>query len=551
MLKITKMKGLIIRSPWIDLILSGKKTWEIRGQKTTNLETIALIKSGTKTIVGVAKLRKVYGPLSLKDYILHKDKHLALDEELEEGLPYKTTYAWELEDVIQLIEPVPYNHPMGSIIWVNLNDISEENLLTINKTYKIPKTSLRESFIQSLQKDLELLSDKVSFDTIEESNCDQFKLESKHFKYQDKESISNIYKKIRERLILTDKDFIEKMENKKDILDYFASGSEIDVEKIKPEIRICETKSEKDIFKYCRYLQEVPNSGGIGRRIFAIVYDVGQEREYIMGAIGLASCGYSLKCRDDYFEWNNKSIDSFIKLKQIKDDGLKSIMQLSVSLAVPPYNYLYSGKLISLLALSNPIQNHFQEKFKDKENPKNKPKLLALVTTSATGVHNAVFNRIQLKKIFNDENWSRKELFEKIGISSEYSTLILSSDTKKIAKELLLNAKVYSKKKNGKKTTFNSDSDITKAIQICGLNKEILELNEKAVYLGALHSKNIEYLKGNTVIPTLELSVETAFNYWKQHFLGKKILSVGNGNLETFKKFDKNMLRISKQLKLF
>ena len=111
------MKGLIIKSPWIELILTGHKTWEIRGNNTKTRGPIALIKGGTKTIVGIAKLKKVKGPLSPKDFLSHKQKHLTPDEDIQDGMPYEKTYAWVLGDVLELNEPVPYNHKMGSIIW--------------------------------------------------------------------------------------------------------------------------------------------------------------------------------------------------------------------------------------------------------------------------------------------------------------------------------------------------------------------------------------------------------------------------------------------------
>ncbi len=47
------MKGLIIKQPWIDLILDGEKPWEIRGRATTIRGTIALIKSGTGLVLGL------------------------------------------------------------------------------------------------------------------------------------------------------------------------------------------------------------------------------------------------------------------------------------------------------------------------------------------------------------------------------------------------------------------------------------------------------------------------------------------------------------------
>ncbi|OAB30221.1 hypothetical protein PMSD_20775 [Paenibacillus macquariensis subsp. defensor] len=44
------MNGLIIKPKWADLILSGKKTWEIRGSQTHIHRTIGIIKSGSGLI---------------------------------------------------------------------------------------------------------------------------------------------------------------------------------------------------------------------------------------------------------------------------------------------------------------------------------------------------------------------------------------------------------------------------------------------------------------------------------------------------------------------
>jgi hypothetical protein len=43
------MRGLIIREPWISLILSGKKTWEMRSKSCPQRGVIALILKGSKT----------------------------------------------------------------------------------------------------------------------------------------------------------------------------------------------------------------------------------------------------------------------------------------------------------------------------------------------------------------------------------------------------------------------------------------------------------------------------------------------------------------------
>ena len=111
------MKGLIIKSPYIELILEGKKKWEIRGCNTNIRGTIALIKSGSK---------KVYGEVNLVDCIeLDINSYNQYCHELygiKKGeLPYKRTYAWVLENPKIYDTPRDYIHPKGAIIWVNLD----------------------------------------------------------------------------------------------------------------------------------------------------------------------------------------------------------------------------------------------------------------------------------------------------------------------------------------------------------------------------------------------------------------------------------------------
>jgi len=111
------MKGLIIKSPYIELILSGKKKWEIRGNNTKIRGRIALIKSGSK---------KIYGEVDLIDCIeLDLDRYneycLSLYGKKEECLPYSKTYAWVVENPVIYQTPKDYKHPNGAVIWVNLD----------------------------------------------------------------------------------------------------------------------------------------------------------------------------------------------------------------------------------------------------------------------------------------------------------------------------------------------------------------------------------------------------------------------------------------------
>ncbi len=109
------MKGLIVRSPWIDLILQGEKTWEIRGVNTNTRGRIALIKSGTGQVYGTVELVDCL-PLDLTSYHGHIAEHRVT---AVQSLPYAKTFAWVLARSAPFEQPVPYRHPQGAVIWVN------------------------------------------------------------------------------------------------------------------------------------------------------------------------------------------------------------------------------------------------------------------------------------------------------------------------------------------------------------------------------------------------------------------------------------------------
>src|SRR5437867_1448428 len=114
------MKGLIVKQPWIDKILSGAKVWELRGSATKIRGPIALIEGGTGTVVGRCEIVDVKGPLSLSELSEATSRHQVPDRLLRTGLRYPKTYAWVLARARRLQRPVPYRHPSGAVIWVNL-----------------------------------------------------------------------------------------------------------------------------------------------------------------------------------------------------------------------------------------------------------------------------------------------------------------------------------------------------------------------------------------------------------------------------------------------
>jgi len=113
------MKGLIIKEKWLNLILDGKKTWEIRNNTTTKIGTrIGLIKSGSGKVFGECN---IIDSISLTKEILLKniDKHYISKESIDQ-ITYKHPHAWVLSNVKKYISPIPYKHKNGSVIWVNI-----------------------------------------------------------------------------------------------------------------------------------------------------------------------------------------------------------------------------------------------------------------------------------------------------------------------------------------------------------------------------------------------------------------------------------------------
>jgi hypothetical protein len=113
-------KGLIIDEPWISEILDGRKTWEMRKSGTKLRGPIALIKKGTGHVVGVARLVDSLPALNAASYPAHENKHRIPSARQAKALSDGWSTPWVIEEAIRLARPVPYAHPSGAVIWVNL-----------------------------------------------------------------------------------------------------------------------------------------------------------------------------------------------------------------------------------------------------------------------------------------------------------------------------------------------------------------------------------------------------------------------------------------------
>jgi len=112
--------ALVIREPWIGLILRGRKAWEMRSRPTRIRGTIGLVRAKSGLIVGVADLVDSLSPLNRVNYMSHSDRHAIPASMLDDVMANGWVYPWVLANVRPLPSPVPYRHKSGAVTFVTL-----------------------------------------------------------------------------------------------------------------------------------------------------------------------------------------------------------------------------------------------------------------------------------------------------------------------------------------------------------------------------------------------------------------------------------------------
>lgn len=107
--------GLIVLQPYLDLLLTGTKTWEIRSTNTETRGEICLVLKG-----------RVYGTISITgcqaishaELELNRDKHQIKDISVVAG--YTTLFAWMMSSPKKLPQPLPFAWKTGQQVWVKV-----------------------------------------------------------------------------------------------------------------------------------------------------------------------------------------------------------------------------------------------------------------------------------------------------------------------------------------------------------------------------------------------------------------------------------------------
>ncbi|MCA3778423.1 MAG: DUF4338 domain-containing protein [Burkholderia sp.] len=204
-----------------------------------------------------------------------------------------------------------------------------------------------------------------------------------------KDAIRSIHRAQREERLSASREFVSSKGKK--LMRFFASGSEIEPERISPVLeRISSGTQYGDLFRLAALSWSVPVSSGFGRRIRYLVWD--ENNGKLMGLIAIGDPVFNLAVRDKFIDWNTHD----------RSARLVNLMDAYVLGAIPPYNTLLGGKLLACLLRSRDIYDDFARMYGNTagviSQEEKKARLLAITTTSSMG-RSSVYNRLKLNGV--------------------------------------------------------------------------------------------------------------------------------------------------------
>ena len=191
-----------------------------------------------------------------------------------------------------------------------------------------------------------------------------------------------------------------------------ANGFDVLNSEINPAIEVCETTKQHALFRMFRYYWSSPYSDYVGRRIKLLIRDKSLPNKPVIGIAALGSPIIHIPERDEFIGWN----------KNTRTKNLIYTMDAFVVGALPPYNYLLGGKLISLLLASNEVRKIYRDKYKNQVTiieKRTANSLVGIFTTSLYG-KSSQYNRLKFQGDL---------LYKPIGHTKGYGTLHLSEET--------------------------------------------------------------------------------------------------------------------------
>ncbi len=321
----------------------------------------------------------------------------------------------------------------------------------------------------------------------------------------DKETIRSSMQIRRSELIAKHFDWINK--NTALAKENLATGKDAWHSEINPIVEVCETQKQLDLFRVFRFYWSSPYSEYVGRRIKLLVRDNGLPDKPVIGIAALGSSIVHIPDRDKWIGWDKDS----------RTKNLVYTMDAYVLGALPPYNELLGGKLISYLISSNEVRNIFAKKYKDKTTniSKRKANRLACIFTTSLYSNSSQYNRIKFKDNL---------LYIPIGQTKGYGTLHLTEETFGAMKELLTLNGIAVTNRFGDGPIWRMRV-IRSAADLLGFNSDFLLQHsfQRNIYAIPLAQNSREFLQGkHKRLNYYDLPLNELVGFWKDRWLSKR-----------------------------
>jgi len=378
-----------------------------------------------------------------------------------------------------------------------LNVASRDFLFQKNPIDTIPIKNIEEKVLLLILRDLMRLGWSIHF---EKEN-----ITIKPPEFYDKETIKKAMSFRREEIICKNKKWIDSHIElaRKNLADgYEAWNSEII-----PSFEVCETQEQFDLFRVYRHYWSSPYSEYVGRRIKIIVRDLALSNKPVIGIIALGSSIIHIPERDKWIGWD----------KNKRTENIIYTMDAYVLGALPPYNYLLGGKLLSYLIASKELINIYKRKYKNRITSISNRKandIACIFTTSLYG-KSSQYNRITYNDI---------KLYELIGYTKGYGSLHLTDETFNAMIELLKEKNILISNRFGYGPSWRMRV-VRSVADILGFDSDFLLRHsfKRAIYLTPLASNYLEFLNGNDKkLKYYNFSIKDLSEYWRNRWYLKR-----------------------------
>ncbi len=284
-----------------------------------------------------------------------------------------------------------------------------------------------------------------------------------------------------------------------------AMGTDVLKSEICPRIEVCETESQHSIFRIFRYFWSSPFSDYVGRRIRLLIRDDGIKDSPIIGIAALGSSIIHIPDRDKWIGWD----------KRTRSNRIVYMMDAYVIGAMPPYNHLLGGKLVSYILASNELREIYKNKYAHaKTIIKNREAsdLVLLMTTSLYGQNSSQYNRLKYGKTL---------LYNPIGTTSGYGSLHISSQT--------FNSMLQLAKDNGCSISNRFGDGPNWRMRVIRAACDVLSLDSNVILKHSFQrglfavplARNFRaFLKGESEAPLYRnMPLDKLVNYWRDRWL--------------------------------